>query len=171
MLPALTEQQEVNLPYNSVNCNQVRRIFISYCLKNSKQSDGLNPVGTADPQVITREIEKRMNEKCWIDTDVNIGGQNFYSALKMGIEQAEVMLLFISDQYAQSNGNELIYAYKICKKPIIPIVVGEGMEWRHSPYGFLLNRFVYIDFRNSANFNLNMDNLIDRIGKILSIKK
>jgi len=90
----------------------------------------------------------------------------------MGINQAEVVVICISDEYAKSETCELelTYTRKKCKKPIIPIVVGESMKWEQTGCGLLLSIDVYIDFRDPSKFNLNMDMLIGRLTKILSSK-
>jgi len=87
----------------------------------------------------------------------------------MGINQAEIVVIFISDQYAKSKTceQELVYAMKTCKKPTIPVVVGKGMEWEKTGCGFLLSTEVYLDFRDASKFNANIDMLISRLLKML----
>jgi len=125
-----------------------------------------------DPRDISKRIEQMMNEKCWIDFDTTNGGHAVFSAIQIGINQAEVVISCVSDEYVKSDtcGDELTYARKTLKKPIIPIVVGEGMEWQNSWAGLMLAQELYIDFREPTKFNSNMDMLIGRLMKILSSK-
>jgi len=157
-----------SLPFNQKK--QSRRIFISYCWKNSKQAD-ISCVGKTDPRVLSKALEDIMKEKCWLDIDVANGGHPLFDAIAMGIYQAEVFIVCISDEYVQSKTceQELTYASKTCKKRIIPVVVGETMNWQFSGCGFLLSTELYIDFRDLLKFNSNMDILVGRLQKILSI--
>jgi len=184
--PELKETNESNLPNTSdpklipialsvpptTNINSVkqnRRIFISYCWKNSKQHDPLS-IGQVDPRDITKRIEQMINEKCWIDVDTTNGGHAVFSAIQMGINQAEVMIACVSDEYIKSDTceDELTFARKTLKKHIIPIIVGEGMEWQNSWAGLMLAKELYIDFRDPSKFNSNMDKLIGRLQRIFS---
>jgi len=151
-----------------IKINQTMRIFISYCWKNSKKAERSNAVGKIDPRDIAMEIEKVLNEKCWLDVDITNGGHALFAAIAMGINQAEVVIICISDEYAKSETceQELTYARKKCKKPIIAIIVGESMQWEQTGCGLLLSTDVYIDFREPTEFNSNMDTLIGRLQKI-----
>jgi len=152
---------------------KTRRIFISYCWRNSKQAEESNAIGKIDPRDISMEIENIMEEKCWTDFDISSGGHALFSSIQIGIQEAEVVVICISDDYAKSKSceQELTYATKTCKKHIIPVVVGETMEWqtyRESGCGILLSTELYIDFRDASKFNSNMKALIARLRKILS---
>jgi len=95
-----------------------RRIFISYCWKNSKQAEQLQQVmtcvGRTDPRDIAVQLEIRMQEKCWLDVDVANGGHALFSAIAVGIEQSEVVVACLSDEYAKSDTceDEVTYARK-----------------------------------------------------------
>jgi len=152
--------------------NASKRIFISYCWKNSKQAEPLC-IGIIDPRDITKRIEQVLHEKCWLDVDVTNSGHALYEAITIGINQAEVVIICISDEYAISESCilELNYARIKCKKPIIVIVVGESMKWEQAvSCGVLLSKDEYIDFRDPIKFNSNMTTLIGRLMKILSSK-
>jgi len=148
---------------------QTRRIFISYCWKNSKQADP-SSAESVDPRDITKRIEQVMDEKCWIDIDTINGDRAVFSAIQMGINEAEVVVACVSDQYGKADSceDELTYARKTLKKPIIPIIVGEGMEWQNSWAGLMTAKALYIDFRDPDKFNSNMDLLMGRLQNILS---
>jgi len=112
-----------------------------------------------------------LNEKCWLDIEVANFEYDLFSAIQVGINQAEVVIICVSDQYAQSNNcQQELLQLVTCKKPIIPIVVGETMRWQLTRCGLLLSMEIYIDFRDPSKFNSNMDILIRRLMKILSSK-
>jgi len=178
----LTQQRDTEPVYNQISYQtpipqqtqkQTRRIFISYCWKNSKQAEKNHQVsscvGLTDPRDITKGIELLLNEKCWLDVDTTNGGHALFSAIQVGINQSEVVVACISDQYVKSDTceDELTYARKTLKKPVIPIIVGEGMEWQNSWAGLMLAKEVYIDFRDLSQFDSKMDQLIGRLMKIL----
>jgi len=168
----------LHIPQRSVQKSeqpkQPRKIFISYCWKNSKQALQLRQVqsynGQADPRDIAKQVEQIMEEKCWIDIDVANGGHALFSAIQIGIDQSEVVVACISDQYIKSDTceDELTYARKVCKKPIIPVIVGDGSDWQHSWAGLMLAKELYIDFKDHTKFETNMNLLIERLRKILS---
>jgi len=111
-----------------------------------------------------------MNKICWLDKEDANGECSLFKAIASGISQAEVIIVFISDEYANSDTciKELTFASITCKKHIVPVVVGEGMNWRFTECGLILTEKVYIDFRDPSRFNLNMDMLIGRLQKILN---
>jgi len=162
---------EIPIDQQQNTVQPIRRIFISYCWRNSKQAEQLQQTplcyGNTDPRTITKEIEQVFNEKCWLDVDITNGARASFSSKQVAISQAEVVVACISDQYVRSDTceDELNYARKHLKKPVIPIIVGEGMAWQNSWAGSMLVDEIYIDFRESTNFNLNMDQLIGKLKK------
>ena len=59
-----------------------------------------------------------------------------------------MILAFISTSYARSDNckMEFQYAVKSLRKPVIPIIVGDGDEWRETVIGCLVaGKVVYYD--------------------------
>jgi len=104
-----------------------------------------------------------------MDVEINNGGHPLFSSIAMGLKQCKVVVVCVSDQYAQSVSceDELTHAKTILNKPIIVIVVGDGMRWRETAIGLLTVREVFIDFRYSNKFEENMNTLIGRIKSVL----
>jgi len=154
-------------------------LFISYCWKNSRKAFELRQypqyVGQTDPRDIANDIERVLNittsscNKCWLDVNYTNGVYPLFRCIQAGIEQANIVIVCVSDQYARSDNCEieLNYAINTLHKPIIPIIVGEGMEWQNTWAGLLTSRHTFIDFRDHSRFRSNMDILIVRLLSML----
>ncbi|CAF1420355.1 unnamed protein product [Adineta ricciae] len=121
---------------------------------------------------ILKEVE-RMNDKLkvWIDIQHCATG-DLWEKIADAIENADVILCFISEYYQQSKScrQEFIYAVDDLQKPIIPILIGD-----YKPKGWLGIRkagMKYVRFRNPSEPNeSNMKDLIERIQAEISHDK
>ena len=97
-----------------------------------------------------------------------------YEQLTAALKEAKVVIPFVSNEYASSPNcrMEFQFAMKSLNKPIIPIIVGDGYNWKTSVIGALItgsNRDS-INLQNVNDrqvFNQRMKELISEINNIL----
>ena len=124
-------------------------VFLSYCWINSqlaedaKQIDNVNGTKFSDPRLLKTKIAEH-GYNVWLDVE-QLQSANTKAGLlgqiAHGMNAAKLIVLCISDQYAKS-GNcriELEYAMRTIFKPIVPILVGSGDDWRSTVVGLLLS--------------------------------
>ncbi|EDQ86872.1 uncharacterized protein MONBRDRAFT_27923 [Monosiga brevicollis MX1] len=128
-------------------------VFISYCWNNSCQAqrvDGVsNVVGTEynDPRRIKSFLEQN-GFKVWIDVDrLESGGAGLFEELALGLQNTKLVVAFVSDEYAMSENcrTEFQFACKSLKKPIVPIVVGQGDKWQMTVVGLLIAGMSHVE--------------------------
>ena len=123
-------------------------IFLSYCwtnsflAKNANQTDVLYGNQYTDPRLIKAELEKA-GFTVWIDIErLHSANANadMFQQLSNALKDAKIVLPFISTEYAESVNcrMEFQFAMKSLKKPILPLIVGEGDRWKKSVIGALL---------------------------------
>lgn len=160
-------------------------IFISYSWANSfraKEAQQVsNLVGTklSDPRLIEDELEDR-GFKTWVDIE-RLRSANasagMYEQLTAALKEAKVVIPFVSNEYANSPNcrMEFQFAMKSLNKPIIPIIVGDGDDWKTSVIGALVTGSDRdpIDLQNINNqqvFNQRIEELISEINNIFGNK-
>ncbi|XP_065668500.1 uncharacterized protein LOC136088541 isoform X3 [Hydra vulgaris] len=126
-------------------------VFLSYCWKNSYRAEELKQIEKsvgnkfADPRLL-KDMIAQLGYKVWLDTE-QLSPANTSSGLfgqiTEGIKLAKVFIPFISDDYSSSTNcrMELQFALKSLNKPVIPIVVGKDIDWKHSVVGALMSTF------------------------------
>ena len=124
-------------------------VFLSYNWRNSFMAKEANQVNEifgsqfADPRLIKAELEKA-GFKVWLDIErlqsanTNAG---MYEQLTGALKSAQVVVPCVSTEYANSNNcrMEFQFAMKTLHKPVIPLIVGEGDEWKASVIGSLVS--------------------------------
>lgn len=127
-------------------------IFVSYCWSNSeeafKSKQIKQSVGSAfaDPRKVHSILAKSDKFSLWIDTDqLKTTNQNdeslgMFAQIADGLGKAKVVLACVSKQYANSENcrMEIQFAIKSLKKPVVPVIVGEGNEWESTVVGLLV---------------------------------
>ena len=126
-------------------------IFLSYCWKNSfkaeelKQVDQANGSKFADPRLL-KEMITQLGYKVWLDIE-QLSSANadsgLFGQITEGIKSAKVVIPCISDDYSKSANcrMEFQFALKSLNKPIIPVVVGKGSDWKQSVVGALMSTY------------------------------
>ena len=123
-------------------------IFLSYCwansflAKNANQTDVFSGNQYTDPRLIKAELEKA-GFTVWIDIErLHSANANadMFQQLSNALKDAKVVIPFISKEYAESVNcrMEFQFAMKSLKKPILPLIVGQGEHWKKSVIGALL---------------------------------
>ena len=123
-------------------------VFLSYCWKNSyraedaKQMSNINGSRYSDPRLF-KDMITNLGYNVWLDieqlhtakTEANLFGQ-----IVEGLKSAKVVVTCISDDYSQSQNcrMEFQFALKSLQKPVIPLVVGKGDDWKLSVIGALI---------------------------------
>ncbi|KAJ3070371.1 hypothetical protein HK102_006681, partial [Quaeritorhiza haematococci] len=103
------------------------------------------------PIVGSREISSFLQDnglRTWVDVDQLMGGVPLFGELRQALAKAAVVLAFVSNDYSLSQNctREFIFAKEILRLPIIPIAVGDTLEWRkNSDVGFIVGPDLYID--------------------------
>ena len=124
-------------------------IFISYCWTNSLKAEDAQQipkcVGTefSDPRLI-KTIISDLGYTCWLDIERLHSANNdagMFEQLTKALRDAKVILPCISTEYAKSANcrMEFQFALKSLRKPVIPIVVGEGDDWKQTVIGALVS--------------------------------
>ena len=97
-----------------------------------------------------------------------------YEQLTAALKEAKVVIPFVSNEYANSPNcrMEFQFAMKSLNKPIIPIFVGDGDDWKTSVIGALVTGSIRnpINLQNINDrqvFNQLMEELISEINNIL----
>jgi len=77
--------------------------------------------------------------------------------------------MFISDEYLRSINctRESHHAIKNYKKPFIPVVVGNTMNWLKSQMGLLVSDAVYIDMISPNSYDKSLEDIAARLNKLL----
>lgn len=124
-------------------------IFISYSWSNSKLAKEAKQVQKlvghefADPRLVKKELEN-IGLNAWLDIErlqsANVGA-GMYEQISGALKDAKVVVIFVSDEYAASDNcrMECQFAIKSLGKPVIPVVVGHGDEWKTSVIGALVS--------------------------------
>ena len=157
-------------------------IFLSYCWSNSlkakdaKQITNLTGNQLSDPRFLKERISK-LGYNVWLDVeqlksaDPNAG---LFGQIADGLNASKVVIPCISDEYSKSQNcrMEFQFALKSLNKPVVPIVVGQGDEWKKSVIGALIATHDQdiIDFRDisdSSNFEHNFEQVRQGLEAIL----
>lgn len=123
-------------------------IFLSYNWKNSflakeaKQVDDISGNQFTDPRLVKKELEKA-GFKVWLDIErlrsakANAG---MYEQLTSALKDAKIVLACVSSEYANSSNcsMEFQFALKSLQKPLVPLIVGQGDDWKASVIGGLV---------------------------------
>lgn len=125
----------------------MKQIFISY---SRHDLDIVKP--------IIRQIESKVNVKCWIDWDGIESGDRFEEIIIKAIDSVDTVLFFLSDNAMASKfiKEEIQYAQNVGKR-VVPIVL-DGKELR----GWFLFRFGSIDYINIKD-KLQVNKLISNL--------
>lgn len=160
-------------------------IFLSYCWTNSfiakeaKQIESFIGNQYADPRCVKNELEKA-GFTVWLDIE-RLRSANasagMYEQLTNALKDAKVVVPCVSTEYANSPNcrMEFQFAMKSLNKPIIPLIVGEGDDWRTSVIGALVasNNKQPIDLQDVNSQHLMQDrlaNLFEELKNVMNIK-
>ncbi|KAJ3107943.1 hypothetical protein HDU96_007731 [Phlyctochytrium bullatum] len=102
------------------------------------------------------------------DDDDDDGGDELADALTLGMDHADCMIAFISDEFASSPqlSREFHFAHNVLRLPLIPVVVGVGLGnvWRNGPLGAAVRGYVSID---ATVGDVDLDHLLKMIYKVV----
>lgn len=160
-------------------------IFLSYCWTNSFLAKEANQtekfVGNqyADPRRVKNELRKA-GYSVWLDIE-RLRSANasagMYEQLTNGLKNAKAVVPFVSSEYANSPNcrMELQFAMKSLKKPIVPVIVGDGDDWKMSVIGALVassnNEPINMqDITNEHILRDHMQHLVEKLAGILEIE-
>jgi len=141
---------------SNISNTQIDDIFISYCWKNSKLASSKDSIGQTDPRSVAK-ILKQDSLKVWLDIE-KLGRAGLFEELANGIISCKLFIAFISAQYVASKNcmRELNFAVMTLNKPFIPVIVGEGENWKQSAAAFIISDAFRFDFSNGITTeNLN----------------
>lgn len=161
---------DVFLSYNWTN---------SYLAKEAKQISDIVGQQFSDPRLVKQELEKA-GFKVWIDIErlrsANAGA-GMYEQLTNALKDAQVVIPCVSSEYANSANcrMEFQYALKSLQKPIIPLIVGEGDDWKTSVIGGLVdsssNKSISLQsITNHQSLMEQLNPLFNQINEILMEK-
>ncbi|XP_031566879.1 uncharacterized protein LOC116301857 [Actinia tenebrosa] len=155
-------------------------VFVSYCWSNSNkalQSHQIPKlVGSqfADARRIKEDLSKSGDLVLWLDierlqtTNQSAESMSMFQQIASGLNTAKVVIVCVSAEYAKSDNcrSEFQFALKSLKKPIIPVVVGEGSDWRDTVIGLLVSsqETEIIDMQ-SVTTEENYRNALEKIEK------
>lgn len=123
-------------------------VFLSYCWRNSQKAKEANQVKDvngsmySDPRLLKDKISD-LGYNVWLDieqlTSANADA-GLFGQITQGLKAAKVVVPCISDDYAKSQNcrMEFQFALKSLNKPVVPIIVGKGDEWKQSVVGALI---------------------------------
>ncbi|KAI8622684.1 hypothetical protein BC830DRAFT_271411 [Chytriomyces sp. MP71] len=77
-------------------------LFISYCWANSQKAMGTHSTGACDPRFVRTFLREKGFTDIWIDTERIKSGADLFEQIANGIMESEVMIVFVSDEYAVS---------------------------------------------------------------------
>ncbi|WAR27954.1 PATS1-like protein [Mya arenaria] len=131
--------------------------FFSYTWVNSANAVAQgtrkldNALGYADPRGI-RDFLEENNVKCWIDVE-QVGKNGLFDDISSGLLSARVVVVCVSDQYADSETcqREFRYAANTLGLPVILAVVGKGNRWRNSEVGVLSLKYPLVSFQEKSD--------------------
>ncbi|CAC5389321.1 LRRK2 [Mytilus coruscus] len=121
-------------------------VFISYCWSNSKEACSVTTTATktslgyGDPRVLKRHLEKN-GCKCWLDIE-QMGKNGLYQDITVGLQNAKVLVLCVSDEYLQSEACMMearFGAYNL-QMPMVVCVVGTGKAWKLSEVSLMISK-------------------------------
>ena len=143
-------------------------VFLSYCWSNSQlaedanQIDNVNGTIFSDPRLLKTKIAEH-GYNVWLDVE-KMQTANMYQQILQGMRAAKIIVACISYEYAKSSHciMELQFALKSIFKPVVPIVVGSGDDWRSTVVGILLSS------RDKDPVNLQQINEESEIEKMVS---
>jgi hypothetical protein len=144
---------------NSINCDTLKSIFISYCQNDSHIVHR-----------IVAELENQ-NYKIWIDRDI-LKGNYLFEDIQKGIKYSHLILCFISEKYCLSKNCliEISYAFKQNKK-ILPIMLDDYFKNEEKGIGLIISPITcFYAFKEPNTFSTwsfshykSLENTISRI--------
>ena len=124
--------------------------FISYCWSNSHDAAKRRGTGhvqnnkalgwsEGDPRTIKEFLESN-GVTCWLDTEQI--GSNLFEDICVGLSNAAVAVVCVSDEYARSKNcmMELRFAAVELGLPLVMAVMGTGGDWKKTEVGVLRMR-------------------------------
>uniref|UniRef100_A0A7M5UQ35 C2H2-type domain-containing protein n=1 Tax=Clytia hemisphaerica TaxID=252671 RepID=A0A7M5UQ35_9CNID len=89
------------------------------------------------------------------------------------MKKAKVFVACISDQYTQNQTcrMEFQFAKSTLKKPVVPIVFGEGREWQLSVVGMLISGELYIEIKEKCDREAKIQSMLTSISSHLDLSK
>ena len=122
--------------------------FISYCWLNSHDavSKGTkkreNALGweESDPRSLCKKLQKA-GITCWLDTERS-GIRGLFEDISQGLQECRVLVVCVSKEYKDSKNcmMEMRYGTLQLNKPVVYVIVGQGLEWKYSELGMLMQR-------------------------------
>ncbi|KAJ3031894.1 UNVERIFIED_CONTAM: hypothetical protein HDU68_010853 [Siphonaria sp. JEL0065] len=171
-----------------------KKIFISYCWKNSRaqktldaqarkiQYNEVEKAGVWDPRSQTYELIKQLGYEPWLDVDqLKVGNGLEGSLADVLSDDVSLVIVHASDEYAASVNcrKEFEFATSLDLK-IIPLIIGETPKaaadqnqkssvkpWQKGWLGFQIAHTLYVDVRNPNELQSNMQRVADVIGKTM----
>eukprot|EP00052_Salpingoeca_macrocollata_P003802 m.37781 g.37781 ORF g.37781 m.37781 type:complete len:698 (-) comp13669_c0_seq1:33-2126(-) len=124
-------------------------VFVSYCWNNSHAAYTAGQItrfaGTplSDPRSHAQKL-KDLSLRVWLDVWCLQSGReaaNMFEQIAAGLRYTKCVVAFVSSDYARSDNcrMEIQFAAKSLKKPIIPIICGEGDDWSATVVGMLVH--------------------------------
>ena len=125
-------------------------VFLSYCWRNSFKAEDAKQITSvirsrySDPRLLKYMIAQ-LGYKVWLDIEQLHSANtkaNLYGQIVEGLKSAKVVIPCISDDYSKSQNcrMEFQFALKSLQKPVIPLVVGKGDDWKLSVIGAIVNQ-------------------------------
>ncbi|XP_021359968.1 uncharacterized protein LOC110454660 isoform X1 [Mizuhopecten yessoensis] len=127
--------------------------FISYSWANSRLAvecgtkELPGALGFGDPRHIKDYLEEK-GIKCWLDIDQVSVNDQLLNRIAQGLSEARVVVVCVSDQYAQSKMccKEMRFAIQL-ELPVVVAIVGSGKQWKRSEVGFNSMSYPAVDFQ------------------------
>ena len=145
-----TETSEPTLASNPNSKNIIGHIFISYSHQTTKRAMQL------------RDMLRDRELPVWIDSEAIRG--NTIEAMVLGLNDARLVIMCLSDGYRQSDFCKREAEYTVLKKkPFQPVILQEGFRMENDWLCFVVGLQNWIDLSGDHQFQTNKNQFIEHV--------
>lgn len=128
----------------------IGHVFISYSIQNTKQAMQL------------KELLNQREIPVWIDKDTDRG--NSIEAMVLGLNDARLVIMCLSDGYRQSESCKREAEYTVLKKKLFqPVIFQEGFRMEADWLCFVVGLQSWIDLSSEIQFQANKEMFVEQV--------
>ena len=144
-------QQQASSPiHNWQSIPPIGHIFISYSTQDTKQAMNL------------RDLLKEREIPVWFDEETEKG--NSIEAMVLGLNDARLVIMCLSDAYRQSEFCKREAEYTVLKKKLFqPVIFQEGFRMENDWLCFVVGLQSWIDLSSDMQFKANKEMFIEQV--------